>query len=152
MRLALYQPEIAGNVGAVIRLTSCFAVPLDIIMPCGFAFTDKHLKHAAMDYAVDADITRHANFAAFSAMVHETQARIILMTSSGDKRLPDVIFQPDDILLFGNEGHGAPPEVHQAAAVRVRIPMRAGVRSLNLAVSAGIALSEGLKQTEQYPA
>lgn len=149
MRIALYQPDIAGNVGAIMRLCACFGVPLDIIMPCGFIWSDKALKRSAMDYGAATDVTRHANAEAmFDAMAGR---RIVLLTSAGETRLPDVRFAPDDVLMLGSESAGVPPEVHARAALRVRIPMQAGFRSLNIAVSAGIALSEALRQTGQFP-
>lgn len=151
MRIALYQPEIAGNVGAVLRLAACFAVPVDIIMPTGFAFSDARLKRAAMDYGAAAEVVRHANFAAFDAERRVRGRRLLLMSSHASQRLPDVAFQSDDVLLMGSEGAGVPDDVRDTADIRVRIPMAAGFRSLNLAVSTGIAVSEALRQTGQYP-
>lgn len=151
MRLALYQPEIAGNVGAILRLAACFAVPVDIIMPCGFAFSDARLKRAAMDYGSAAEVTKHASFADFHDRCKAANRRLILMSSHASHRLPEVRFAPDDILLMGSEGAGVPDTVRDIADLRVRIPMAAGFRSLNIAVSAGIALSEALRQTGQYP-
>jgi len=151
MRLALFQPDIAGNVGTIIRLAACFAVPVDIIMPCGFPASDKQLKRAAMDYADAASITRHPNAEAFFAERSETRGRIVLLTSHGATPLPDFRFEPGDTLLLGSESAGVPPEVHDRADGRVRIPMVAGFRSLNIAVAAGIGLSEALRQTGQYP-
>jgi tRNA (cytidine/uridine-2'-O-)-methyltransferase len=151
MRVALYQPDIAGNVGAIMRLCACFAVPLDIVMPCGFAFSDKHLKRSAMDYGVATDLTRHADFASFRDTAQAAGRRIVLLTTAGETRLPDMRFSPDDILLLGSESSGAPPHVHDAADFRVRIPMAPGFRSLNIAVSTGIALGEALRQTGRYP-
>jgi len=151
MRVALYQPEIAGNVGAILRLAACFNVPVDIVMPCGFAFSDARLKRAAMDYGRAATVDKHANFADFQRSCEDAGRRIILMSSHASIPLPDVVFQPDDVLLMGSESAGVPDDVRDLAALRVRIPMAPGFRSLNIAVSAGIALSEGLRQTGQYP-
>jgi tRNA (cytidine/uridine-2'-O-)-methyltransferase len=151
MRLALYQPEIAGNVGAILRLAACFATPVDIVMPCGFAFSDARLKRAAMDYGEAADVEKHASFETFREGCSRLARRIILLTSHGDTPLPDVEFQQNDVLLLGSESAGVPDHVRDQAAVAVRIPMAAGFRSLNIAVSAGIALSEALRQTGQYP-
>ncbi len=151
MRIALHQPEIAGNTGAIIRLTSCFSVPLDIIMPCGFAASDKSLKRAAMDYGNGADITRHENADAFFMAREAAGERVILLTSHGDTRLPDAQFRATDTLLLGSESAGVPIEVHDRADLRIRIPMAAGFRSLNIAVATGIALSEALRQTGHYP-
>lgn len=151
MRIALYQPEIAGNVGAILRLAACFAVPVDIIMPTGFAFSDAKLKRAAMDYGAAADVTRHANFDAFAASCRAEGRRIVLMSSHAATRLPDIAFRPGDVLLMGSESAGVPDSVRDDADLRVRIPMAPGFRSLNIAVSTGIALSEALRQTGAYP-
>ena len=151
MRLALYQPDIAGNVGTIIRLATCFSVPLDIIMPCGFPASDKQLKRAAMDYGITADIQRHENAEAFFAAPSSSSKRIALLTSRGDTRLPDASFAEDDILLLGSESAGVPDDIHDRADMRIRIPMAQGIRSLNIAVAAGIALGEALRQTGLYP-
>jgi tRNA (cytidine/uridine-2'-O-)-methyltransferase len=150
MRIALYQPDIAGNVGTILRLGACFGIAVDVIGPCGFAFSDRALRRAGMDYAAAAEVTYHADWAAFRAGVAER--RIVLLTTRGGARLPDARFATDDILLFGSESAGAPPFVHAAAALAVRIPMRPGFRSLNIAVAAGIALGEALRQTEGFAA
>ena len=151
MRIALYQPEIAGNVGAILRLAACFAVPVDIIMPTGFAFSDARLKRAAMDYGVAAEVTRHANFEAFDEERRARGRRLVLMSSHASEPLPSMRFQPDDVLLMGSEGAGVPDAVRDLADVRVRIPMAPGFRSLNIAVSTGIAVAEALRQTGQFP-
>ena len=149
MRLALFEPEIAGNVGAVMRLGACFGVAVDLIEPCGFPFSDRKLKRAGMDYAAEADVSRHADWPAFTAA---RTGRLILLSSHGDTRLPDMRFAAGDVLLFGSEGAGVPDAVHAAADARVRIPMAPGFRSLNVAVSAGIALAEALRKTGGFPA
>lgn len=151
MRIALYQPEIAGNVGAILRLAACFSVPVDIIMPMGFAFSDAKLKRAAMDYGASADVTRHANFETFDAQRRAEGRRLMLMSSHASQRLPDVEFRADDILLMGSESAGVPDAVRDLADVRVRIPMAPGFRSLNIAVSTGIAIAEALRQTGSFP-
>jgi tRNA (cytidine/uridine-2'-O-)-methyltransferase len=149
MRIALFQPDQAGNVGTVIRLAACLAVPLDIVEPCGFAFSDRALKRAGMDYAEAAAVTRHSGWAAFEAA---RGGRLVLFTTAPDALpLPRARFEAGDILLFGSESRGAPAEVHAAAALRVRIPQAAGTRSLNLAVAAGIGLAEALRQTAGWP-
>jgi tRNA (cytidine/uridine-2'-O-)-methyltransferase len=144
MRLALHQPDQAGNVGAVLRTAACLGVPVDIIEPCGFAFADRALKRAGMDYAERASVTRHAGWAAFEAAL---AGRLVLFTTAGGVRLPEARFEPGDTLLFGSESRGAPEEVHARADLRVRIPQAAGMRSLNVAVAAGIGLAEALRQT-----
>jgi tRNA (cytidine/uridine-2'-O-)-methyltransferase len=148
MRLALYQPDQAGNVGTILRLAACLGVAVDVIEPCGFAFSDRALKRAGMDYAEIAAVTRHSGWAAFEAAL---AGRLVLFTTAGTVRLPEVRFEDGDTLLFGSESRGAPEEVHARADLRVRIPQAAGTRSLNLAVSAGIGLAEALRQTGGFP-
>jgi tRNA (cytidine/uridine-2'-O-)-methyltransferase len=151
MRLALYQPDIAGNTGTIIRLATCFGVPVDIIEPCGFPFSDRQLKRSAMDYAHSAKIDRRANFEEFMDAMRQEGRRIVLLTSKGSLRLPDTKFRPDDVLLMGSESAGVPGDVHEQADLSVRIPMQPEFRSLNIAVAAGIALGEALRQTGLYP-
>lgn len=148
MRLALYQPEIAGNVGAVLRLGACFRVGIHIVEPMGFPWSDKARKRSAMDYDDKVDVTRHMDFDAFTANL---PGRLVLLTTRGGTRLPEAIFQPDDTLLLGSESAGAPDFVHARADLAVRIPLAAGLRSLNLSVAAGIALAEALRQTHGWP-
>ena len=148
MRLALYQPDQAGNVGTIIRLAACLNVPLDVIEPCGFPFSDRALKRAGMDYAELAAVTRHAAWGAFAAQL---PSRLVLFTTAGALPLPEAAFDPGDTLLFGSESSGVPEEVHERADLRVRIPQEAGTRSLNLAVSCGIGLGEALRQTGGWP-
>ncbi|NNC72591.1 MAG: tRNA (cytidine(34)-2'-O)-methyltransferase [Sphingomonadaceae bacterium] len=148
MRIALCQPDIAGNVGTILRMAACFGVPVDIIEPCGFPFSDRKLKRAGMDYAASVDVTRHNDWAAF----RESQAgRIMLLTVTGETVLPDACFAKDDILLAGSESAGVEKAIHDAADVRLRIPMREGFRSLNVAVATGIALGEAIRQTGNWP-
>ena len=148
MRIALFQPDIAGNVGTILRLGACFGVGVDIIEPCGFPFSDRGLKRAGMDYAADAEFIRHRDWDAFRAA---TPGRLVLLSTHAGTRLPDARFHADDVLLMGSESAGAPPYVHDAAALSVRIPLRAGFRSLNVAVAAGIALAEAMRQTGSFP-
>jgi tRNA (cytidine/uridine-2'-O-)-methyltransferase len=145
MRLALHQPDQAGNVGTILRLAACLAVPVDVIEPCGFPWGDRALKRAGMDYAEIANVTRHEDMAAFEARL---AGRLILFTTAaGAVRLPEARFEGADTLLFGSESRGAPAAVHERADLRVRIPQVAGTRSLNLAVAAGIGVAEALRQT-----
>jgi len=148
MRLALYQPEIAGNVGAILRLSACYGIPVDIIEPCGFAFSDKRLARAGMDYAAEAEIRRHVDWPSFYA---QREGRLVLLTTAAAVRLDHARFESDDILLMGSESAGVPPQVHAAAALAVRIPLRPGFRSLNVGMAAGIALTEALRQTGGLP-
>jgi tRNA (cytidine/uridine-2'-O-)-methyltransferase len=148
MRIALYQPEIAGNVGAVMRLGACLATPVDLIEPMGFAWDDKRVARAAMDYIDHVQVTRHADWHAFAG---QATGRLVLLTTKGATPLHDFVFTSSDTLLFGQEGAGVPPHVHARADARVVVPMARGVRSLNLAVSAAIVLAEALRQTGGWP-
>ena len=150
MRIALFQPEIAGNVGAVMRLGACFGVAIDLIEPLGFAWDDKRVRRTAMDYIDHVEVVRHANFDAFAATIGE--ARLILMTTKADASLYDFAFRADDILLFGMESAGVPAAIAAACDAALRIPIRPQLRSLNLATSAAIALGEALRQTQRLPA
>lgn len=145
MRLALFQPAIPQNVGASIRLSACFGVELHVIEPTGFRFDDRAMKRAALDYGPLSHMTRHADWAAFQA--NRPAGRLVLFTTKGATPLSDFVFQPGDTLLFGSETSGAPDFVHAAADARVVIPIQPEARSLNLSVSAGVALWEGLRQT-----
>ena len=144
MRIALYQPEIAGNVGAVLRTAACLGVAVDLIEPMGFAWDDKRVARAGMDYIDHVPIVRHADWSAFEQQV---QGRLVLMTTKGAVPLHDVAFRADDVLLFGQEGAGVPAMVHDRADTRAVIPMRAPLRSLNLSVSVAIVVGEALRQT-----
>jgi tRNA (cytidine/uridine-2'-O-)-methyltransferase len=145
MRLALFEPDIPQNTGSLIRLGACLGVPVDIIEPCGFLWSEPKLKRAGMDYLAEADITRHASWNAFRAA--RAGARLVLLTTKGAVSYLDFAFSPSDILLLGRESAGVPPEVHDAADARLLIPMRAGLRSLNVAMAGAIVLSEALRQT-----
>jgi tRNA (cytidine/uridine-2'-O-)-methyltransferase len=150
MRLALLEPDIPQNLGAFIRLGACLATPLDIIEPCGFPVDDKRIRRAAMDYVDRARIVRHASWQAFRR--DRAPGRLVLLTTSGAQRFPDVAFRTDDTLLLGRESAGVPAEVHDAADVRLRIPLQRGLRSLNVALAAAMVLSEALRQTAGYDA
>jgi len=145
MRLALFQPAIPQNVGACIRLSACFGVGLHVIEPTGFRFDDRAMKRAALDYGPLSHMVRHADWDAFQR--DRGQGRLILFTTRGAAPLQDFEFRRDDVLLFGSEPSGAPDFVHEAADARVVIPLRPGARSLNLSVSAGIALWEAIRGT-----
>jgi tRNA (cytidine/uridine-2'-O-)-methyltransferase len=148
VRLALHQPDQAGNVGTILRLAACLAVPVDIVEPCGFPFSDRALKRAGMDYAEMAAVTRHSGWEAFEGRL---PGRLVLFTTAGALPLPEARFEAGDILLFGSESRGVPAAVHERADLRVRIPQAAGTRSLNLAVAAGIGLAEAIRQTGLWP-
>jgi tRNA (cytidine/uridine-2'-O-)-methyltransferase len=149
IRLALYQPDIAQNCGTLLRLAACFGVPVDVIEPCGFVWSDRHLKRAGMDYLDVVDVARHDSWDAF----HKTnRGRLLLLTTKGDQRYERFGYEAGDTLILGRESAGVPPEVHEAAAARLRIPMRPGLRSLNVALAGAIALAEALRQTGRLPA
>ena len=148
MRLALYQPDQAGNVGTLLRTAACLGVPVDIIEPCGFPWSDRALKRAGMDYAELAQLSRHDDWDAFEAQV---RGRLVLLTTKGDTRLDAARFDAGDVLLLGSESRGVPAAIHARAGLRVRIPQADGTRSLNIAVAGGIALAEALRQTESWP-
>lgn len=148
MRLCLYQPEIAGNVGAVMRLGACFGIPVDLIEPLGFEWDDKRVRRTAMDYIDHVDVTRHASFHDFR---RATAGRLILFTTRGERSPYEFSFDEDDILMFGKESGGVPAEIAKASDAWLRIPIRPQVRSFNLATSAAIALGEALRQTGGLP-
>ncbi|HMP62422.1 MAG TPA: tRNA (cytidine(34)-2'-O)-methyltransferase [Phenylobacterium sp.] len=151
MRLALFQPDIPQNVGAALRLAACLDVDLEVIEPCGFPLSDKAVRRAALDYGRLARWTRRASFEDFLAAPERGQGRLVLFTTQGATPLHDFVFEPGDTLLFGRESSGAPPEVHAAADARVVIPLAPEARSLNLTVTAAIAVSEALRQTGGFP-
>ena len=148
MRIALYQPEIAGNVGAVIRVAACWSLPLDLIGPLGFALGDKQLRRAAMDYGALAEVVRYAGWADYR--VRRPEGRLVLLTKQAGTLLHDAAFVASDTLLFGRESAGVPAEVVVAADLALRIPMREGARSLNLAVSVAVTAGEALRQLDHF--
>jgi tRNA (cytidine/uridine-2'-O-)-methyltransferase len=161
MRLALYQPDIPQNCGAVIRLAACLGAGLDIIEPCGFVLDDRRLKRAGLDYHALAEVTRHRSWTAFWTAWQAARAaadeasgapgRLLLLTTQGDRPYTDFAYRPDDVLLLGRESAGVPAEVHAAADARLVIPLRPGCRSLNVAQAAAMALGEALRQTRSFP-
>lgn len=145
MRLATYQPDIAPNLGAMIRLCACFGVSLDIIEPCGFPLSLKSLRRTAMDYADIADMTRHDSWETFQST--RLTGRLILLTTKATDTLWDFKFQPTDTIVMGRESAGVPDHVHNACDAHVKLPMYGAARSLNVAMTAGMAVSEALRQT-----
>ena len=152
MRLALFQPDIPQNVGAAIRLTACLGVELDLIEPCAFPLDDRSLRRTALDYGSLSRITRHDSWKRFLEHPARLDGRLILFTTKGARSLTQVNFTAEDTLLMGSESAGAPEFVHDAAQARLRIPLVAGARSLNLVTAAAIALGEALRQTDGFPA
>jgi len=147
MRLALYQPDIPQNTGAILRLAACLGTPVDVIGPTGFDMTAKRLRRAGLDYLVHVEISRHPSFAAFEAARQSRGSRLIVLTTQAGLAYVDFSFRAEDTLLLGRESAGVPAAVHAGADARLVIPMRAGRRSLNVAVAAAMALGEALRQT-----
>ena len=150
MRLALFEPDIPQNTGALLRLAACFGVAVDLIEPCGFLLDDRRLKRAVLDYSAELVLCRHVSWPAFLAG-RASQSRLILMTTTGAIPLHHFAFAADDTILLGRETAGVPAEVHRAATARVLIPLRPAARSLNVAMAGAIALAEGLRQTGLFP-
>jgi len=149
MKIILFQPDIAQNLGAVMRLCACFATPLEIIEPCGFPLTTKALRRTAMDYGKPEHLSRHKSWDVFKEI--PASGRLILFTTKAETALPDFQFARDDRLLFGRESAGAPDHVHAHADRTVIIPISPEARSFNLATSVTIGLYEALRQTRNLP-
>lgn len=149
MRIALFEPEIAGNVGAVLRLGACLGAAVDLIEPLGFAWDDRRVRRTAMDYIDHVSVVRHAGFDAFRETVG--LRRLVLFTTKSVQSAYDFAFAADDVLLFGKESAGVPAVVADACAARVRLPMQPQVRSMNVATSVALALGEALRQTGTLP-
>ena len=147
MRIALYQPDIAQNTGAILRLAACLNVAVDIIEPAGSDISSRALRRAALDYFDKADLKRHRTFADFKQEAEMTGGRLILLTTRAQTAYHNIVFESSDIILAGRESSGVPEEVHASVNLRIRIPMRADLRSLNVAVSLAIVLGEALRQT-----
>ena len=146
LRIALYQPDIAGNTGAILRLGACLGVGVDIVEPAGFDMSDRALKRAGMDYLEIAALKRHLDFAAFEAWRRSEGRRVILFTTDAAERYTDFRFVETDVLLFGRESAGVPQGIHDAADARLLIPMPGGGRSLNVALAAAMAAGEAMRQ------
>jgi tRNA (cytidine/uridine-2'-O-)-methyltransferase len=151
MRLALYQPDIAQNTGTILRLAACLGVAVDVIGPTGFDMTDRALRRAGLDYLDHVEIERHTSFAAFDAARLARGARLVLLTARAEHCYTTFAFRCTDTLLLGRESAGVPSSVHAMADARLRIAMRAGMRSLNVAVAAAMVLGEALRQTTSFP-
>ncbi|MFC3229606.1 tRNA (cytidine(34)-2'-O)-methyltransferase [Marinibaculum pumilum] len=149
MRVALYQPDMPPNVGTILRLGACLGVPVDIIEPCGFPFSHRGLRRAGIDYLDKVAVARHRDWPAFERTLGGH--RLVLLTTAGSLPHTGFAFRPGDRLLFGQESAGVPPAVHDRADARLRIPMRPGLRSLNVAVAAAMVLGEALRQTGGFP-
>ncbi len=151
MRLALYQPDIPQNTGTILRTAACMGVPVDLIGPPGFDISNRRLRRAGLDYLALAVLRRHESWTAFLSAARADGARLILATTDGTIPYTEFRFRPQDVLLFGRESAGVPEEVHAAADTRLRIPMVAEARALNVAAAAAMVLGEALRQTGGFP-
>lgn len=146
MQLALYEPDIAQNTGTILRLCACLGVAAHIIEPAGFPVSDRAFRRAGMDYLDHVTLRRHASWATFDAWRRDEKLRVVLFTTRATTSYLDHRFG-NDVLLFGRESSGVPDTVHAAADARLIIPMRAGLRSLNVAMAAAMVIGEALRQT-----
>ena len=147
LKIALYQPDIPGNTGTILRFAACMGLSVDIIEPAGFVLSDKNLKRAGMDYIASVTMTRHINFEAFEVWRKAQGRRVVLASTKAAVPYANFEFRQDDILLFGRESAGVPDHVHDGADARILIPMAAGQRSINVALSAAMIAGEALRQT-----
>jgi tRNA (cytidine/uridine-2'-O-)-methyltransferase len=148
MRIALFEPDIPQNCGTLLRLAACLGLAVDVIEPCGFLWNDRRLRRAGLDYLADVEVARHPSWAAYRESL---QGRLILLTTRASRPYTDFAFAPGDSLLLGRESAGVPDSVHEAANARLKIPMRQGLRSINVALAAAMVLGEALKQTGGFP-
>lgn len=147
LRIALYQPDIPGNTGTILRLAACLGLGVDIIEPAGFDISDRNLKRAGMDYLASVALTRHVDWQAFETWRAASGRRLVLASTKAAVPYVEHAFIPDDVLLFGRESAGVPDHVHDAANARILIPMVDGQRSINVAMSAAMIAGEALRQT-----
>ncbi len=147
MRIALFEPDIPQNTGTILRLCACLGVEAHLIEPAGFPVTDRAFRRAGMDYLDRVTIVRHASWAVFDAWRRERAMTLTLFTTRGETSYLDHRFDPSEVLLFGRESAGVPDAVHAAADARLAVPMREGLRSLNVAMTVAMALGEALRQT-----
>jgi tRNA (cytidine/uridine-2'-O-)-methyltransferase len=147
MQIALFQPDIPQNTGTILRLCACLDVAAHIIEPAGFPVSDRHFRRAGMDYLDQVTITRHDSWSKFEEWRHDKGCRLVLFTTKAAGSYLDYRYDPADILLFGRESAGVPDEVAKVADARLVIPIKPGLRSLNVAMAAAMALGEALRQT-----
>lgn len=151
MRLVLFQPDIPQNTGTMVRLAACLGVAVDIVEPAGFDVSDRNFRRSGMDYLDRVEIVRHPSWRAFDVWRREKGFRLVLATTQGATPHVDFPFAAGDAIVMGRESSGAPDYVHEAADARVRVPLRPGMRSLNVAVCAGMILGEALRRTGGFP-
>ena len=149
MRLVLFEPDIPQNCGTLLRLGACLGVPVDIVEPCGFVFGEAQLRRAGMDYLAQAEFVRHASWNAFLAQ--HRSGRLVLLSAKAQMPYTDFVFASDDSLILGRESAGAPDHVIARADARLRIPMKSGLRSINVAQAGAMVLGEALRQTGMFP-
>ena len=147
LSIALYQPDIAGNTGTIMRLAACLGLPVEVIEPAGFDLSDRNLRRAGMDYLSMVALRRHLDWKQFEDWRQASGRRLVLASTKAAMRYTDFAYAPDDILLFGRESAGVPDNVHDSADARVLIPMQAGQRSINVAMSSAMIAGEALRQT-----
>lgn len=152
MRIALYEPDIPQNTGTILRLCACLGIEAHIVEPAGFVSSDRAFRRAGMDYLDQVKLVRHAAWPAFDAWRRAEHLRLVLFTTKGAVPYLEHRFRPDEVLLFGRESSGVPEEVHAAADARLVIPMRPGLRALNVAMAAAMAAGEAMRQTQRPPA
>jgi tRNA (cytidine/uridine-2'-O-)-methyltransferase len=151
MRIALYEPDIPQNTGTILRLAACLGVEAHIVEPAGFPATDRAFRRAGMDYLDRVTIQRHSSWQTFDTWRRSKGVRLLLFTTAAETSYLDHIYREGDILLFGRESAGVPEAVHQAADSRLAIPMRPGLRSINVAMAVAMALGEAMRQTNGFP-
>jgi tRNA (cytidine/uridine-2'-O-)-methyltransferase len=151
MRIALYEPDIPQNTGTILRLCACLGVEAHIIEPAGFPVTDRAFRRAGMDYLDQVTLVRHESFAAFEGWRTLKRVSLVLLTTAAEQSYLDHTFSIDQILMFGRESAGVPDAVHRAADTRVRVPMRTGMRSMNVAMAVAMVVGEALRQTGGLP-
>lgn len=149
MRIALYQPDIPQNTGTILRLCACLGIEAHIIAPAGFPTSDRAFRRAGMDYLDTVALVRHTSWQAFEAWRRADNHRLLLFTTAAPASYLDYDYRPDDVLLFGRESAGVPQQVHASADARLLIPMRPGLRSLNVAIAAAMAAGEALRQVRE---
>lgn len=150
MQIALYQPDIPQNTGTILRMAACLGVTVAVIAPAGFDLGDRRLRRAGLDYVAQAGLTLYPSFAAFEDARRETGGRLVLLTTRAETSYTEFAFSPDDVLMVGRESAGVPQSVHDGADARVVIPMRPGLRSLNVAIAAAMVLGEAMRQTGAF--
>ncbi len=152
MRIALYEPDIPQNTGTILRLCACLGIEAHIVEPAGFPVSDRAFRRAGMDYLDQVRLVRHGSFAAFEDWRRDRGLKLVLLTTRAERCYLDHQFNESQVLLLGRESAGAPEAVHEAADFRLRIPMREGLRSLNVAMAAALVAGEALRQTGAFPA